>query len=128
VSAIDPVFLEPYLLRGTRRRVVPANRGVEYASKAVAWKRIELPEPVPRWTKQEGIAWLAGHGATRVCPFTADERPEQIAAWVKEGVPVFLDRSFLKAKIFPAAPFETVGLALVPLDGYPWIERFVARP
>jgi len=127
VSAIDAVFLEPYLLRGTRRRLVPANRGVEYASKAVVWKRIELPDPVPKWTKAEGIAWLAEHGAALVCPFTADERPGELAAWVKQGVPVYLDRSFLKAKDYPAAPFEAVGLALVPLEGYPWIERFVAR-
>jgi hypothetical protein len=127
VSGIDPVFLEFHLLPGTRRRVVPANRGIEYASKAVAWKRIPLPDPVPKWSEQEGIAWLVEHGAVRVCPFTADERPDQIAAWVRQGTPVFLDRSFLRPKDYPAAPFEKLGLALVPLDGLPWLERFVAQ-
>ena len=127
VSGIDPVFLEPYLLRGTRRRVVPANRDVEYASKAVAWKRIPLPDPPPKWIGPEGIRWLLDNGALRVCPSTADERPDLLAKWVREGVPVFLDRSFLSAADYPGAPFGAAGLALVPMEGVPWLERFVAR-
>jgi len=126
VSAIDPVYLEPLLLRGTRRRVVPLSREVEYASKFVAPERVALPEeptqlPLPR------RAWKVLRRQTRqVCAFTAEEEPERLAAWVREGRPVHLDASRLRQ----GYPFERLlgdELELVWSARHPWLARFALR-
>lgn len=74
VSGLDPVFLEPYVVRGSSRTVVPASRSVEYASKRVAPQKGQSIDP---------------------CPVVATESPATLLQWVGEGRPVFIDASFL---------------------------------
>jgi hypothetical protein len=124
VSAIDPVYLEPIVVRGTRRRVIPVSRDVEYASKAVAWKRIEHPEPPPRGPSDHRAAGILAGGALDVVDFTADENPAQLAEWAREGVQVYVDRSFLPAK-FPVDAIRRLGFALDPDPRRPWLGRLV---
>jgi hypothetical protein len=74
VTGLDPVFLEPTVVRGTKRTVVPASRSVEYASKRVA----------PTFGQ-----------SIDACPVVGTEAREKIVEWVAEGRPVFIDVSFL---------------------------------
>jgi len=76
VSGLDPVFLEPYVVRGSSRTLVPASRSVEYASKRVAPTKGESIDP---------------------CPVVATESAAKLLQWVGEGRPVFIDASFLPA-------------------------------
>jgi 4-amino-4-deoxy-L-arabinose transferase-like glycosyltransferase len=126
VSAIDAVYLEPLVIRGTRRRVVPVSRKVEYASKAVAWKRVDPLDPPARGPLDHRAPGLFRGGAVDVCAFTADEKPELLAAWVREGVPVYVDRSFLPMQ-FPKREVEALGLELVKDPERPWLSRLAPR-
>ena len=56
--------------------------------------------------------------------FTADERPERLAEWVRERVPVFVDRSFLPRK-FPVERARELGLELAKDPERPWLGRLV---
>jgi hypothetical protein len=56
--------------------------------------------------------------------FTADERPEQLAAWVREGVPVFVDRSILPRK-FPLDRVRALGCELEKVPDRPWLGKLV---
>src|ERR1043166_9222479 len=47
ISAIDPVYLERMAAAGSERRIVPLSRRVEYASKLLAPRRIDHPNPPP---------------------------------------------------------------------------------
>ena len=47
LSAIDPVYLERLAAAGSSRRIVPLSRRVEYASKVIAPRRIDHPNPPP---------------------------------------------------------------------------------
>jgi hypothetical protein len=100
------------------------SRDVEYASKAVAWKRVESLDPPARGPLDHRAPGLFRGGARDVVAFTPDERPERLAEWVREGVPVFVDRSFLPRK-FPAERARELGLELVKDPENPWLGRLV---
>src|ERR1051326_8484246 len=56
ISAIDPVYLERMAATGSARRIVPLSRRVEYASKLLAPRRIENPNPPPlNWHDHRAI-------------------------------------------------------------------------
>jgi hypothetical protein len=99
VSGLDPVFLEPYVLRGTARTIVPASRSIECASKLVAPSRIRAIDPSPT---------------------VATESPGKLADWLREGRPVFVDASFLPDD----APLDRIldpAVFAVPSRRFPWL-------
>ena len=95
ITALDPVYCEPLALRGTQRRVIPISREVEYASKAVAWKKVEDPVPPPRSPFDHRARGLLRGGAKDVVAFTADEAPHHIVELHRQGVPIYLDLTFV---------------------------------
>ncbi len=90
VSALDPVYLD-IMLGGSGRKFIPLSRRVEYASKLVAPFKITRPNPPPvSWGDHRSRGMRAG-GARDVVSSTADENPEEITQWLRQGLPVFLD-------------------------------------
>jgi 4-amino-4-deoxy-L-arabinose transferase-like glycosyltransferase len=105
VSGLDPVFLEPYVLRGTSRTVVPASRSVEYASKHVAPLKGQSIDP---------------------CPVVATESPGRLVQWIGEGRPVFVDASFLPADARPDRMLDR-SLFVVRNPRFPWLGELRLR-
>ncbi|HLV81758.1 MAG TPA: glycosyltransferase family 39 protein [Chthonomonadaceae bacterium] len=124
VTNIDAVYLEPLVLRDTERRIVPMTRGAEYASKCIAPRRIALPPGVtPHYVFGQGSRQLLHYGARNVIPFTAEEAPQQLEAWARQGVPVYLDHRSPVPPDLTAAP-----LRWAPVREYPWLLRLQAAP
>ena len=122
VSAIEPVYLEPLLVRGTRRKVVPFSRRVEYASKFVTWKKVDPLVPPAVGPRDPRAPGLRAGGAEDPVPFTADEGHAQIDAWVREGRPVFFDASHAgNARSRQAMLGSTLRLA--PHTVHAWLAR-----
>ena len=105
VSGLDPVFLEPHLLRGSSRTIVPASRSVEYASKRVA--------PAP-------------DDAVDPCPVVATESRDKLASWVREGRPVFIDASFFPEDATLGRILDPA-LVVVPNPRFPWLGELRLR-
>jgi hypothetical protein len=125
VTLLEPVYLEPFL-RGTRRRVVPYDRQVEYASKLVATRRIDPLSPPARGPDDHRAEGLLRGGARDVCAWTADEAPERLLAAVRQGIPVYVELRFLPQR-FPVRRYRDLGLELEPVPGIPWLARLVLR-
>jgi hypothetical protein len=104
ISSIDPVYMERMGARGSARHIVPLSRDVEYASKVLAWKRIDHPDPAPRDWRDPQLAAFVRAGAQLAVQFVAAEQLDAIAATVAEGAPVFLETSSV-------SPRETDALA-----------------
>ena len=94
LTALDPVYLDPLVLRGTRRRAMPLSRDVEYASKLVSREELRLAvacrisDPREVWwpvLKEAGARKVVDRVASRNVGFVVDE--------VRGGVPVYLDLS-----------------------------------
>ncbi len=126
VTAIEPVYLDPLVVRGTARRVVPLSRWVEYASRSVAPERVDLPEEPTRLPLSPRAREILRLHTRPVCAFTADEEPKRLAAWVREGRPVHLDASFLPGN-FPLERLLGDDLELVWSPRHPWLARFALR-
>lgn len=88
ITALDPVYLDPLVARGTNRSILPISRKVEYAGAVVAWKRIPHPTPPPSFSNWLGI--LNG-GAKPAVKDVAVERLEELNTKASRGVPIFLD-------------------------------------
>ncbi len=125
ITAIDPVYLEPTVLRGTQRQVVPSTRGVEYASKLVTPRRVAVLDPPARSPKDHRAPGLRRGGAYDACPYTADEALDRIADWVRAGVPVYLDSSPVSIGT-PAWKQLHHRYYVVADTPYPWLERLTA--
>jgi hypothetical protein len=91
ITAIDPVYLEPFLLRGTHRKIIPISREVEYAAQLIAPQPLGPVEPPPTDPVKPRIPQMFAAGAKDVVPFTADENPDQILKWASEGKPVYIE-------------------------------------
>jgi len=89
ITAYDPVFLEPYLLRGSRRQVIPVSRRVEYASKLVAPSRTELPEQVLERGFAESRDALKASGVRDAVDSVAIESTDPVAKSLRAGRSVF---------------------------------------
>jgi hypothetical protein len=123
ISRIDPVYLEEMVCRGTSRRIIPLDRQTPYASAVITSHRIALLTPPPKNAGDHACPGLVNGGAERLYAATADEEIGQLKAWVREGVPVYLD-------LLSAGPQEKsrvmIGKAfrLVPVsDAEPWLVR-----
>src|SRR5205814_8647525 len=95
ISSIDPVYLERMAATGSARRIVPLSRQVEYASKLLARRRIEHPDPPPvNWRDHRAAGLLRG-GAEEAVHYVASEQVENLAATAAAGTPIFLEAAFL---------------------------------
>lgn len=124
VTNIDAVYLEPLVLRGTQRRIVPLSRSVEYASKCIAPHRLDLPPSAQHYTLGQRFTELLRYGAQNVFPVTAEEDPNPLALWVHEGVPVYID-------LRPPAQFSARTLGeyrLEPNKRSPWLMQLIWSP
>jgi uncharacterized membrane protein YvlD (DUF360 family) len=95
ISAIEPVYLERLAARGTARRIVPLSRNVEYASKLLAWKRPDHPQPPLVDSEGRRAPGLIAAGNSEAVAFVATEQLDAIAAAAASGTPVFLDTSWV---------------------------------
>jgi hypothetical protein len=95
ISAIEPVYLERLAGLGSSRKIVPLSRNVEYASKLLVPKRVDLPNPSKLNWRQGRISELLRGGAVEAVRFVASEQLDAIVAQATAGTPVFLDTTFL---------------------------------
>jgi 4-amino-4-deoxy-L-arabinose transferase-like glycosyltransferase len=114
LTGLDPVYLEPFVQRGTAIEIIPLSREVEYASKLITPRRIPAPDPPPRSPIDHRCPGLLRAGAQEVIPATADEQLEAIAERIRSGKQAFVDISALSRG---AAGFAKVSAAfnLVPV-------------
>lgn len=129
VSAIEPAYFEPTVLRGTTRRIVPFSRSVEYAARLVMMEWLDatkIPPGIRATIPPSSSHPIDASRAVPVCTFTADEDPRRIEAWVRSGVPVYLDSSFIP-KSFPLSKILGADIELVPSESHPWLSRVVLR-
>jgi 4-amino-4-deoxy-L-arabinose transferase-like glycosyltransferase len=95
ISGIEPVYLERLAGRGSSRRMVPISRNVEYASKLLVPKRVEISNAAALdWRNSRNPALLRG-GAKEAIEFVASEQLDALVAQATAGTPVFLDTTFL---------------------------------
>jgi hypothetical protein len=95
ISAIEPVYLERLAGRGSARRIVPISRNVEYASKVLVPKKVDLPDASKlNWRVSRNPALLRG-GAQEAVQFVASEQLDAIVAQAAAGTPVYLESTFL---------------------------------
>jgi hypothetical protein len=95
ISAIEPVYLERLAAHGSTRRIVPISRNVEYASKLLVAKRVDLPNPSAlNWRIGRTFELLRG-GAREAVTFVASEQLDALVAQARAGTPVFLDTTFV---------------------------------
>src|SRR5581483_2065239 len=128
ITAIDPVYMEPMALRGTHRQALPLSREIEYASKLVTPRRVPHLDPPPRLFLDARLPALRRAGAHDACPLTADEALAngQLAAWIREGKPVYLDSSLATAGL-PAWKQIIHTFHLAPVSGFDWLARLDLR-
>jgi hypothetical protein len=126
VSGIDPVFLEPYLVRDASRTIVPASRSIEYASKLVAPVRLGTIDPPPRGPADQRAPGLLRAGAIDPFPIVATESREKILSWVREGKRVFIDASALPEDA-PLGRILDPSLYVVPNPRVPWLGELRIR-
>lgn len=95
ISGLEPVYLDALEAPGASRSYIAASRGVEFASKLLAYEPVAREIAKPRDAYDHRAPGLVLGGAREAIARTADEMPAQIAQWVREGRSVFLERSFL---------------------------------
>ena len=126
VTGLDSVFLEPYVLRGSSRTIVPASRSVEYASKLVAPSRLRGVDLQPSESRSPRAPEIRRAGAIDVFTAVATESPGMLASWVRAGRPVFIDESFLPED----APLERIldpSLIVVHNPRFSWLGELRVR-
>jgi hypothetical protein len=95
ISAIEPVYLERIAGHGSSRRMVPISRHVEYASKLLVRKRVDLPNPSALNWRNGRLNALLRSGAVEAVQFVASEQLDALAAQAAAGTPIFLESTFI---------------------------------
>jgi hypothetical protein len=98
ISAIDPAYLEYMIGKDSKRRVIPISRRVEYASKLIAYKRIQDPVPPPLNCVDHRCQGLINGGARDAVPYVASENLSSLQNELTEGTRVFVDTAFMTAE------------------------------
>ena len=126
ITAIDPVYLEPYLLRGTRRRVIPASRAVPYANVVAAPRRVDAPVPAPVDAFDKRCPGLLAGGAVDAVTLTAVENTDAIVALVRSGARVYIDLT-MDGLTGAFATLQRAGLAGTPVQDKKWLLQLRLR-
>jgi len=126
ITAIDPVYLEPYLLRGTARRVIPASRIVPYANVVAAPRRVDAPSPAPVDAFDKRCPGLLAGGAIDAVTVTAVENSDRIVALVRSGERVYIDLTMDRLTGAFAA-LQRAGLAGTPVQDKKWLLQLRLR-
>ncbi len=126
ITAIDPVYLEPYLLRGTRRRVIPASRAVPYANVVAAPRRVDAPVPAPVNAFDKRCPGLLAGGAIDAVRVTAVENADAIVALVRSGARVYIDLT-MEGLTGAFATLQRAGLAGTPVQDKKWLLELRVR-
>ncbi len=92
ITNTDAVYLEPLLVHGTQREVLPLTRRAEYASKVIVRQKVPVLNPPPLSSVEHRAPALLQAGAEEALPHTAEEL-DYVAAKLREGKPVFMDIS-----------------------------------
>lgn len=121
VTAIDAVFLDPDVVQGSDRLIVPADRHVEYASKLIVKRRVARLVPPPRSPVDHRALALLRAGAIDPFPYTAADAPDRIAAFIRAGRPVYVDHSYTgRTGVWTCA---NPAFTEEPVEGIPWLRR-----
>lgn len=100
VSGFDPVYLGTIAGNESRRNFIPVSERVEYASKHIAWSRIELPPEKTSDIKTAYSLLPSQPAVRRAVGLTALESPQILLQWCRQGRAVFLETSLLtKAEV-----------------------------
>lgn len=91
VSALDPVYLEPLVLRNTSRIAIPISREVEFASKTLTPQKIDNPDPPFTDFRDPFSQGLLNGGAILPVTKVALEDPLFIADLIAADKEVFLE-------------------------------------
>jgi len=91
IAAIDPVYLEYMVGKGSQRRIVPISRSIEYANKLIAYRKIQDPTPHPRDALDHRCPGLANGGAKEAVPYVAVENLDDLRAELAKGRRVFVE-------------------------------------
>lgn len=86
------VYLEPLVIRDTKRRLIPLSRAYEYAGKIVAKEKVEDPDPAPTFYGDHMCPGLLAGGARYAVEVVVSEQPDMLEAVAAE-VPLYLDLS-----------------------------------
>ena len=87
ISGIDPAYLEYFVCRNSKRRILPISRNVDYTSTAVTW-RISMTT----WTNA-GNMIARNETPAGLYPYVAEECFDILTNEVRKGTPVFMDAS-----------------------------------
>jgi 4-amino-4-deoxy-L-arabinose transferase-like glycosyltransferase len=98
VTGLTEPYLEPLVLRGTARRIMPLTRKSEYASKLVAWRRVRHPDPAPKSARDHRCRGLARGGAEEAVRLTVEDDVAGLERELRAGRPVFLQLGLFQQK------------------------------
>jgi 4-amino-4-deoxy-L-arabinose transferase-like glycosyltransferase len=126
ISAIEPAYFEPTLLRSTGREVIPYSRAVEYTARSVRIGWLDSPEHACSMCGGESNAASDPERIEPLHGITAVDQRGLIREWVRAGQPVFLDASFLP-KDFPIERILGDDLQRVQVKNYDWLSRLEVR-
>ncbi len=95
ISGLDPVYVEPFVLRGSKRVFLPYSRRIEFASKVVAWNELEFSPPYPTNPHEVPRGYVLGSGGKDVVSWVAVDDHQVIHQALEAGRPVFFETSSL---------------------------------
>jgi hypothetical protein len=124
VSGGNPAYLEALL----GPNVIPFSRASEYASKLVAWKKVQSPLPKPASPFDHRCPGLAAGGALEAVPWVAVENPGAISREMSRGRTVLLDEASLLPGERALLGKFLARFAPIPWPGVPGLYRLVDRP
>ncbi|MDD4872635.1 MAG: hypothetical protein PHR77_18955 [Kiritimatiellae bacterium] len=97
ISSIDPAYLDFFVVKSTKRRIIPLTRNVEYASKFICPEKVKNPTPPPLSPTDHRCKGLLKGKVHDVIPFTASEGIPFLIEEAKKGTPIFLETSLIFA-------------------------------
>jgi len=91
ISGIEPAYIEYFVAKDSKRRIVPISRNIEYADKLITFKKVDFPNPPPsNWSDYRRLRLIKG-GAKEAISFVASEQYDNIAKQISSNTKVFLD-------------------------------------
>lgn len=91
IAAIEPVYLEYMVGKGSHRRVIPISRNIEYANRLIVRRKIPNLTPRPRNSLDQRSQGLINGGAKEAVPYVAAENLDDLRAELTKGSRVFVE-------------------------------------